>query len=302
VRVLVVAALCLHVGAAAADSDPPPEPAPTDPNKPSSVTADPLPLPAKPPAPTQSQRPPPKEVRGPWYSGPYARNRFINLGVTAALDVFLLTDKTLGLTFPPSSCRICEPLGIDRGARHWFLWKDTNLASSLSDYSTFYISPLVGVALLVASEGDFSASRLIDDILPVAETVSIVQVATRLAKYGFARKRPYAYYGGAALDPTTEDNQSFWSGHSAIGFAVTGAAGTICHFRHYWTEPYVWGAGITLSLTTEYLRMAADKHWLSDVITGGLVGLGAGLLVPRLMQRSVKIVPVQNGLAVAGAF
>lgn len=293
VRSFVIAIVC---ASAPAFADPP-----TDPDKPNNVTADPVPLPPQPPPPTQKPRPP-KEVRGPWYRGPYATNRFINLGVTATLDAFLLTDQALGLTFPPTECRICTPLGIDRGARHWFKWNDTSLASSLSDYNTFYISPLVGVVLLVASEGDFSASRLIDDILPVAETVSIVQVATRLAKYSFARRRPYAYYGGATLDPSTEDNQSFWSGHSVIGFAITSAAGTVCHFRGYWTEPYVWAAGITLSLTTEYLRMAADKHWLSDVVTGGLVGIGTGLLVPRLMQRSVKIVPLDNGLAVAGTF
>jgi membrane-associated phospholipid phosphatase len=155
---------------------------------------------------------------------------------------------------------------------------------------------------LIASEGDTSASRLIDDVLPVAETVAIVQVATQLGKYAFARRRPYAYYATTALDPSVDNDSSFWSGHSVLGFAITSAAGTVCHFRHYWTEPYVWGAGVTLSLATEYLRMAADKHWFSDVITGGLVGLGTGLLVPRLMQRSIKIVPVQNGVGIAGAF
>ena len=82
----------------------------------------------------------------------------------------------------------------------------------------------------------------------------------------------------------------------------TAAAGTICHWRHYWTEPYVWGSGIALSLSTEYLRMAADKHYLSDVLVGGFIGISSGLLVPRLMQRDIKIVPVPNGAAVVGVF
>jgi len=300
VRFLVVAIVCARLGTAAAGPDPSPEPPPTDPNKPSTVTADPVPVPPTPPPPTQ--KPPTKETRGPWYRGPYARNRIINLSVTGALGIYLFTNVAFGTTPTPSTCRWCSPPDFDRGARHWFLWKDVKLADSLSNYSTYYISPLVGLTLLIASEGDTSASRLIDDVLPVAETVAIVQVATQFGKYAFARRRPYAYYATTALDPGVDNDSSFWSGHSVFGFALTSAAGTVCHFRHYWTEPYVWGAGITLSLATEYLRMAADKHWFSDVITGGLVGLGAGLVVPRLMQRSIKIVPVQNGLSVAGAF
>jgi membrane-associated phospholipid phosphatase len=67
-------------------------------------------------------------------------------------------------------------------------------------------------------------------------------------------------------------------------------------------EPYIWGAGVALSLTTEYLRIAADRHYFSDVFVGGLVGLGSGLLIPRLMRRDLEIVPTSNGAAVAGTF
>ena len=87
-----------------------------------------------------------------------------------------------------------------------------------------------------------------------------------------------------------------------LGFSITASAGLICHWRHYWTEPYVWGAGIALSLSTEYLRMGADKHYLSDVLVGGLVGVASGLLIPRIMREDVEIVPLGNGLAVAGRF
>lgn len=289
--------LCCCLGTAAADPDPPP----TDPNKPATVAADPVPVPVT-PAPAPTQKSPRREASGPWYRGPYARNRIINLSVTGGLGLYLLSGFVFNTSLQATSCRWCTPPDFDRGARHWFLWKDTKLADSLSNYTSYYISPLVGLSLLIASEGDTSASRLIDDVLPVAETVAIVQVATQLGKYAFARRRPYAQYATAPLDPSVDNNSSFWSGHSVLGFAITSASGTVCHFRHYWTEPYVWGAGITLSLASEYLRMAADRHWLSDVVTGGLIGIGTGLLVPRLMQRSVKIVPVENGLAVAGSF
>jgi membrane-associated phospholipid phosphatase len=48
--------------------------------------------------------------------------------------------------------------------------------------------------------------------------------------------------------------------------------------------------------------MAADKHYLSDVVVGGLIGFGGGLLIPRLMREDVPIVPVKNGLAFVGTF
>ncbi len=75
-----------------------------------------------------------------------------------------------------------------------------------------------------------------------------------------------------------------------------------CHWRHYWTEPYVWGSGIALSLSTEYPRMGADKHYLSDVVVGGGVGIAAGLLIPRLTREDIAIVPINNGVAFAGSF
>ena len=282
-KYLVAAALCLQL--ATAGADPALKPATT-----AETTPAPVPAPVK------------KELSGPWYRGRYGRNRIINLSVTGALGLYLLSGVVFNTSLVATSCRWCDPPDFDRAARHALLWQNTGLADSLSSYDAYVLAPVVGLSLLILSDGDASASRLIDDVLPVAETVAIVQVATQLGKYVIARQRPYAHYATTALDPNADNNSSFWSGHSVIGFAITSAAGTVCHFRGYWTEPYVWGAGIALSLSTEYLRVAADKHYLSDVIGGGLIGLGAGLLVPRLMQREIKIVPVQNGVGVTGHF
>ncbi len=242
----------------------------------------------------------PREPKGSWYRGPYAPNRFLNLAVTGALGVYLLQGSVFDTTPIATSCRWCDPPGFDKAARHTLLWGNTGLADSISSYEAYIFAPVVGLTLVAVSDSDASSARLLDDLLPVVETVAVVQVATQLGKYAFARERPYARYGTRTAGATEDD--SFWSGHSAFGFAITSAAGTVCHFRHYWTEPYVWGAGIALSLSVEYLRIAADKHYLSDVAVGGFVGIGAGLLVPRLMQRNVKIVPVKNGLALAGSF
>ena len=239
----------------------------------------------------------------PWYKGKYGRNRVVHLTLTLSLGVMYLASETvLKDDLTTSSCRWCEPPAFDRATRNALVWDDKKRADLLSSLDAYVIAPIVGLGLLIASEADASPSRLIDDMLPVLETVAISQVVTQIVKFSVSRQRPYAHFADGDPLYTTDDNASFWSGHSALGFGITASAGLICHWRGYWTEPYVWGAGIALSLSTEYLRIAADKHYLSDVFVGGVIGIGSGLLIPRLMRRDLKLVPIANGAAVAGRF
>ncbi len=238
----------------------------------------------------------------PWYRGKYGRNRVVHLTLTGTLALTFFASETLFVERFASDCRWCSPPAFDRAARDAVLWDDTKRANFLSNIDAYVLAPAVGLGLLIAADHDASWSRLIDDTLPVAETVVISQALSQIVKRVVARRRPYATFGDPNAPFKADDNRSFFSGHSALGFAITTSAGLICHWRGYWTEPYVWAAGITLSLSTEYLRMAADKHYLSDVLVGGFIGIGSGLLIPRLMRRELRIVPVSNGAAVAGTF
>ena len=239
----------------------------------------------------------------PWYRGKYGHNRIIHLTLTASLGLVYLAQATvLKTTFSPTDCRWCEPPAFDRATRNALVWGDVKRANFLSTMDAYVLAPAVGFTLLIIADRDASWSRLIDDITPVAETVAVSQVLVAFVKIMTARTRPYAYFHNAKIVSSQEDYLSFPSGHASLGFAITAGSAMVCHWRHYWTEPYVWGTGIALSVSTEYLRMAADKHWLSDVLVGGFVGIGAGLLIPSLMRRDVKIVPVPNGAAVVGQF
>ncbi|MEO8700211.1 MAG: phosphatase PAP2 family protein [Kofleriaceae bacterium] len=238
----------------------------------------------------------------PWYRGTYGRNRITHLSVTVALGAAYLASETVfndALTTP--NCRWCDPPGIDRRVRDGLVWKDPDRANLLSNVDAYVVAPIVGLGLLILSDHDASPSRIIDDLLPIAETVAISQIVTQIVKFSVARQRPYARFG-TDFTVSNEDNLSFWSGHSALGFGITTSAGLIAHWRGYWTEPYIWGAGIAISLSTEYLRIAADKHYLSDVLVGGLVGVGSGLLIPRLMRRDLRLAPAPSGAAIVGTF
>jgi membrane-associated phospholipid phosphatase len=240
----------------------------------------------------------------PWYRGKYGNNRITHMAITASLGLVWLGGTVLFQDkLAATTCRWCDPPGFDRSARNTFVWNDVKRAGFLSDIDAYAIAPAIGLTLLYFSDKDASWSRLIDDILPVAETVAVSQVIVAGIKLATARARPYVAFDNPKYPAgSSEDNLSFPSGHSSLGFAITASAGLICHWRGYWTEPYVWGSGIALSLSTEYLRMAADRHWLSDVLVGGFVGIGSGLLIPRLMRRDIKITPVANGVAVLGQF
>jgi membrane-associated phospholipid phosphatase len=52
--------------------------------------------------------------------------------------------------------------------------------------------------------------------------------------------------------------------------------------RGYRLAPLVWGVGMPLAAATGYLRIAADKHYLTDVVVGALFGAAVGVALPLL--------------------
>ena len=49
----------------------------------------------------------------------------------------------------------------------------------------------------------------------------------------------------------------------------------------------MWIAGLSFATTGAYLRIAADRHYATDVLTGALVGSAIGFSVPYLAHRPV---------------
>ena len=74
----------------------------------------------------------------------------------------------------------------------------------------------------------------------------------------------------------------------------------IARARGYRSEPYIWAATGVLGAATAYLRIAADKHYATDVLAGAVLGSAVGLTVPWLMRRDLEVLPTRNGVALAG--
>ena len=57
--------------------------------------------------------------------------------------------------------------------------------------------------------------------------------------------------------------------------------------RQYRLAPLVWGTGIMIGLATAYTRIAADRHYFTDVLAGAGIGTVIGAGVPLLFHPPV---------------
>ena len=48
-----------------------------------------------------------------------------------------------------------------------------------------------------------------------------------------------------------------------------------------WAKGLVWGSTMSVAALTAYARVAAGRHFPSDVIVGAIVGSAIGHLIPR---------------------
>ncbi len=67
--------------------------------------------------------------------------------------------------------------------------------------------------------------------------------------------------------------------------------------RQYRGAEWVWVSGLSVAAATGYFRIAADKHYLTDVLAGAAVASSVGFLVPFVFHRPRQyIVPLKPGM------
>jgi membrane-associated phospholipid phosphatase len=229
------------------------------------------------------------------------------VGIGVAIGLYVTSETVAKDALAPDACRWCSPPGFDDAVRGSLVWGDPKRATSLSNLTAFVLVPTSAEGLLFAASANSADHWLAfaDDSIAVTEAVAYSQLVVQAVKFSVGRQRPYAHYPPLPAQAGNDDNLSFLSAHSALTFAIATSAGTVAQRRHATLAPVIWATGLTLATTTAYLRIAADKHYLSDVLAGGALGAAAGVFVPRLLHslpRDVAIVPAPAGLALVGSF
>ena len=247
----------------------------------------------------------------------------IDLAVTTVGGVWWLSSELLKTDLVPEKCRWCyraedgsdQLNAYDGWVRRKVVWKNPNTAARVSDILDFFVEPATMMGLTALSARQAGAIRGFPvDALLVSEATVIAGDINQLAKFAFARERPFVHFlprapdaVRAMTDSPSDDNLSFFSGHSTLAFALATSAGTINTMRGYKLAPVVWGTGLTMATTVAYLRIAADKHYLSDVMIGALVGSAIGVGVPLIFHSptgdgsSSSNPPSASGQAIVGA-
>jgi hypothetical protein len=179
------------------------------------------------------------------------------------------------------ACRWCAPTGIDRSARDAFRFADGGGAARASDVLVLAVPLALAGADLGLAGGDLR--RAGEDLAVAGEAIAVTVLATEVLKLAVSRRRPYAL--GAATRGGPEDDLSFPSGHTSSAFAAAAAFGTVARLRGYAGAWAVYAGGFAGAATVGWLRMAADRHWLTDVVAGAALGTAAGVGLPLLLHR-----------------
>lgn len=245
-------------------------------------------------------------------------------GVTGVALALWITSETLKSTLAPRACRWCDraadgtdTLNAFDAAGRGLRWDGAQgTADALSNWVGLVGLPLGLAALDLALAGlDGEPRRFLADGLILVEVVALSSLFNQVVKFSAGRERPFVHALPAAereLTPSPADNNlSFFSGHTQYAVSLAVAAGTVAALRNYRYARWVWALGVPLAVATAYFRVAADKHYLTDVLVGAAAGAAFGYLVPTLLHPRegtsakglmVRLVPAGNGVALTGAF
>jgi membrane-associated phospholipid phosphatase len=140
----------------------------------------------------------------------------------------------------------------------------------------------------VAATNEQAERKVGPDLLIVLESMAISGMLNQLTKFSVGRERPFAHYREIGDTPmgkvSRDENLSFYSGHAAQTFTIAASTSTVAFLRGYELAPVIALATAPVAAITGYLRIAADRHYFSDVIVGALVGSAVGILVPVLFH------------------
>ncbi len=201
-----------------------------------------------------------------------SKQRLVSLGLGAGF--YLLTEAEKD-QLSSGRCHWCDDNSWDRKARGSLRWQNPENADKFSNLAAFGLIPLGSFSALWAAHGEWN-SGFAEDSMLILESLIYASDLNQMTKYAAGRERPFAHDQTPeqkTKGPKASDkNLSFYSGHTNMAFALAVSSSRILE---RYNQPAIYRYGLySLATATAYWRVAADKHWTSDVITGALLGGG----------------------------
>ncbi len=173
--------------------------------------------------------------------------------------------------------------------RHFFNQPDDkpyreNTVSSKTLYTAAGLTGL-GIGLIPNDEGWLKVSAY-HHSKGLMQTLAFSYLATNITKNIVGRRRPcFTHY---PADDRIDAGKSFPSGHTSISFAIASYSSlyALDHFGgENKTGSWIYAVGShALAAYVGYTRIVDNRHFLSDVIAGGLLGSGVAWLVYEYQQ------------------
>ncbi len=210
-------------------------------------------------------------------------------------------------TNPPKTCAWCTPDAFDGAMADSLAWRNTGLADDLS-YGTLALSLAPSLVMLAGDSSHVGWGQVADDATAIGASVGVTMFVTEIVQRAIARERPFVFHSVPETSMSSYAYGSFFSDLTSIAFSLASSTGWIASQRGYDDAAEIWIAGLGFAAATGYLRIAADKHWTTDVLAGAGVGSAIGYFLPRAMRAQFDAVPrlrvslSTDGISVAGMF
>ena len=219
---------------------------------------------------------------------PLQYNLALDLTITGVMGASIILLAIYQPELLPKTCRWCTPPGIDVAARNALVWRGAErTADILSTVIDAAIPASAATYLLLSANGAGDVNAGLVDTLLVTEAAAAALLLNQVVKLLVGRKRPHVFFQNDLGYAESEDNLSFYGGHTSFAFSVTAATVTVAAMRGYAGVGIVAGVGFTLSAAVGYLRIAADQHYLTDILIGSTVGGLIGWAVPRIFHSPI---------------
>lgn len=167
-------------------------------------------------------------------------------------------------------------------------WVAGSYRPEFADVSDWLVVPVTGALPLIdavaALTGNARWRPMAEDMLILSQALAWSSSLNLLVRAAAVHPRPLVFNPSAPHEERAapEARGSFYSGHANASFAGIAVAATLLPHRYPELNPaYVWAVGGSLAATVAGLRVAAGKHYPSDVLVGAAVGSAFGWAFAR---------------------